>query len=65
MKDYGIKSLKQRYIERGWLTVSEAAKRISITTAALRYRIKTGSFSGEYIVVEERRGTVLINPETL
>ena len=65
MKDYGIKSLKQRYLDRGWITTQEMAERFGITAVALRHRIKEGLFHGEYIIVEERRGTMLFNPESV
>lgn len=64
MKDYGIKTMKERYLEHGWLTLETAAARLGITEPALRYRLSTGSFTGEYIQVEERR-TLLFNPCSL
>ena len=64
MADYGIKTKKERYLERGWLTLEDVAARMGITRPALRYRLQTGSFKGEYIQVEERR-TLLFNPDTL
>ena len=64
MTDYGIKTMKERYLERGWLTLDDTANRLGITGPALRYRLKTGSFKGEYIQVEKRR-TLLFNPDTI
>ena len=64
MTDYGIKTMKERYLERGWLTLKDAADRLGITAPALRYRLRTGSFQGEYIQVEERQ-TLLFNPNTI
>lgn len=64
MTDYGIKSMKERYLERGWLKIEDAARKLGITAPALRYRIHTNQFSGEYIQVEER-STFLFNPDML
>lgn len=64
MKAYGIKSLKQRYLDRGWLTLYEAASKMGITPAGLKYRIEKGKFDGEFVIVEER-GTMLFNPEKM
>ena len=64
MKDYGIKTMKDRYLERGWLTLDETAGRLGITTPALRYQLQKKQFNGEYIQVEER-STLLFNPATL
>ena len=64
MKDYGIKTMKDRYRERGWLTLEETAGRLGITAPTLRYRLQKKQFKGEYIQVEERN-TLLFNPATL
>ena len=58
MKDYGIKSMKERYLEKGWITTKEMARRLGISPAALLLRIKKGQYKGEYKVVE-KRGTIL------
>lgn len=64
MTDYGIKTMKERYLERGWISLEEAAARLGITGPALRYRIRNGLFKGEYIQVQERM-TILFNPDSL
>jgi len=64
MKDYGIKSMKQRYLDRGWLTLFETADRMGITPQGLKYRVKNGKYDGDFIVVEER-GTMLFSPESV
>lgn len=64
MKDYGIKSKKQRYIDRGWLTIKDAAKALGLTTPALRYRIKSGIYTGKTVIVEES-GTLLLDPSAI
>lgn len=64
MTDYGIKSMKDRYLERGWLRIEDAARRLGISAPALRYRINTNQFFGEYVQVEERN-TLLFNPDML
>lgn len=64
MKDYGIKSKKQRYIDKGWLTIKDAAKVMGLTSPALRYRIKAGIYTGKTVVVEEN-GTLMLDPETV
>lgn len=64
MTDYKIKTMKARYIERGWLTVQETAERMGITPRALRYRIGAGKYPGKYLQVEHR-STYLFDPETM
>lgn len=61
MKDYGIKSMKQRYLDRGWLTLYEMAERVGITPAGLSYQVKHGIYQGDFVVVEDR-GTMLFAP---
>lgn len=62
MKDYGIRSMKDRYLDRGWLTLDEAAKKIGISSPALRYRLSRGKYDGMYIQVE-KRNTILFDPD--
>ena len=64
MKDHEIKNMKQRYFEKGWLSIKTAADLQGISVPALRYRIKAGIYTGKYIVVEEN-GTALFDPETI
>lgn len=64
MKAYGIKSMKQRYLDRGWLTLYETADRIGITPQGLKYRIKNGKYDGDFVVVEDR-GTMLFSPKSV
>ena len=64
MTDYGIKTMKERYLERGWLTLKDAAGKLGITEPALRYRLQAGLYTGEYIQVEKRR-TLLFNPDNI
>ena len=61
MQAYGIRSMKQRYLDKGWLTLRETAERMGISFPALNYRVKHGLYSGEYVVVEDK-GTFLFNP---
>ena len=64
MTDYGIKTMKERYLERGWLTLKDTAGKLGITEPALRYRLQAGLYTGEYIQVEKRR-TLLFNPDNI
>lgn len=61
MQAYNIRSMKQRYLDKGWITSRNVADILGISVVALRYRINHGMFSGEYVVVEDR-GTMLFNP---
>ena len=64
MKDHGIKNMKQRYLEKGWLSIKDAAARQAISVPTLRYRVRVGAYTGQYKVVEEN-GTMLFAPETI
>ena len=54
--------MKDRYLDRGWLTLDEAAKKIGISSPALRYRLSRGKYDGMYIQVE-KRNTILFDPD--
>jgi DNA invertase Pin-like site-specific DNA recombinase len=64
MKDYHIKTMKDRYLEKGWITLPEVAKRLGITPAALKYRIRVGKYKGKYVQVEYR-STFLFDPSIM
>lgn len=64
MKDYGIKSMKQRYLDKGWIPLQDAAVSQGISTPTLRYRVRAGNYTGRYKIVEEH-GTMLFDPETI
>ena len=64
MKDHGIKSMKQRYLEKGWIPMQEAAVIMHISVPSLRYRVRSGIYPGRYNSVTEN-GTVLFDPETI
>ena len=64
MKDYSIKSMKQRYLDKGWISMQDAAVRQGISKSTLRYRVKAGNYTGRYKIVEEN-GTMLFDPETI
>lgn len=65
MKDYGIKSKKERYLELGWKSTKERAQELGITTGALLRRVKIGKYEGNYIIVEKQRGTILFSPDDI
>jgi DNA invertase Pin-like site-specific DNA recombinase len=62
MKDYGIKSMKQRYLDRGWLTLQEMANQVGISPPGLAYQVRHGIYTKEVKIVEDR-GTMLFAPE--
>ena len=62
MKDYNIKSMKERYLEKGWITAKERAKQLGISTAGLLNQIRNKKYKGSFVKVE-KRGTVLFPPD--
>ncbi len=64
MKDHGIKSMKQHYLDNGWIPMREAAALQNISAPALRYRVRAGIYPGQYKAVTES-GMLLFDPETI
>ena len=64
MRSNGIKTIKQRYLEKGWLTINDAADKIGILPIVLRIRAETGKFTGDYIVADGNNA-LLFDPNTL
>lgn len=62
MKDYGIPSMKQHYLDAGWLTAYDMAERLGIGARGLMYRVHHGIYQGATVVVEDR-GTTLFYPD--
>lgn len=64
MNSYGIKNKKQRYLERNWITVKEAAEKLGLPTYFIRRQINSGKYPGKWERVEDN-GLVLLDPNTL
>ena len=64
MRSNGIKTLKQRYIEAGWLELGDAADRLGILPIVLRIRAEKGIFTGSYIIADGNNA-MLFDPNTL
>ena len=64
MNSYGIKNKKQRYLERNWITVKEAAEKLGLPHYFIRHQIKSGKYSGNWERVEDN-GLILLDPNTL
>ena len=64
MRSHGIKTLKQRYIETGWLTLNEAADKLGTIPITLKFRVEKGIFKGNYIIADGNKA-MLFDPKTL
>lgn len=64
MRVYGIRNMKQRYIDKGWISMKDVAEKMGISYAAIKYRIQTKKYTGEYIQVDDA-GTLFFNPKTI
>ncbi len=55
--------MRQNYLEKGYLTVNEAAKIQGITHTSMLNRIYKGRYDGEYVRVTDRM--ILLAPSTV
>lgn len=63
MSYHKIKTMRQNYLEKGYLTVNEAAKIQGITHTSMLNRIYKGRYDGEYVRVTDRM--ILLAPSTV
>ena len=63
MKDYEIPSMKQHYLDAGWISMADMAAKLGVTTVKLRYDVMHGKYRGEWRVVEKDRNTILFYPD--
>lgn len=63
MKDYGIPSMKQHYLDAGWLTIQDMAANLGMTVQGLKYRVAHGKYEGVWRVVEADRNTIMFYPD--
>ncbi|MDR2711955.1 MAG: recombinase family protein [Clostridiales bacterium] len=54
MHTHSIPTLKDRYLDRGFLTSTAKAASMGITTAGLMSQIRSGRYPGEYVCVNSR-----------
>lgn len=64
MRRYNIKNMKQRYLDRGWITMKEVSQKTGLSYATIKYRMENGKYSGKYIIVDDA-GTLLFDPNTI
>lgn len=58
MYAYGIPNMKERYLNRGYITSVEKAASMGITSSGLMHQIQTGKYGGEYVRVNSRNECV-------
>ena len=58
MYAYSISNLKERFLDRGYITSVEKAASMGMTTNALMYLIRSGQYKGEYVRVNSRNECV-------
>ena len=54
MYAYSIPSLKERYLDRGYVTCAEKAASMGITPSGLTYQIRSGKYKGEFVRVNSK-----------